>query len=447
MKLSMLIRQYQRLTHIVASLLANVRVVIAHASIILCVLLGIGGCSLVPETRTRDTLHNPFPQLKRVAVLPFFNQSDHPTLDGDAVARAYYSGLQAIPGFEVLPVGVTANQWRAYSAQYGEPRSGEDFQRLAKMMDVEAIVVGSVTDFESYYPPRMAMTVHWYAANEGFHPIPAGYGLPWGTKGEEKIPARIVREAEFELARSQMKTQTPTDDPTGDPMNGSMNGPMAANGNRKPPATPTSQSSPRPLTKRKTDIFAGPEDEAIAQVSHTQAAGYDEMELDNALAEQQIQSPMIRPDGTQVSMSDDHIISPDNPVYPMADGQYVQDDIHGQWMDDELAMGPPLPSNWPEPTDLIPDPPAPVPPVKIAQHDPVLTHTRLYRADDPYFTQRLADYVETGDDARGMSWQGYIKRSDDFIRFCCHLHIVEMLEARGGHDPSDLILRWPVSRY
>jgi len=83
----------------------------------------------------------------------------------------------------------------------------------------------------------------------------------------------------------------------------------------------------------------------------------------------------------------------------------------------------------------------------IRQHEPVLTHTRLYRGDDPYFTQRLSDYVETGDDARGMSWQGYIKRSEDFIRFCCHLHITEMLEARGGRDPSDLILRWPVSRY
>ena len=53
------------------------------------------------------------------------------------------------------------------------------------------------------------MTVHWYAANEGFHPIPAGYGLPWGTKNEKYIPQRITREAEFELARSQLATQAP----------------------------------------------------------------------------------------------------------------------------------------------------------------------------------------------------------------------------------------------
>ncbi len=77
-------------------------------------------------------------------------------------------------------------------------------------MGVEALVVGSVTDFDAYYPPRMAMTVHWYAANEGFHPIPAGYGLPWGTDHEKHIPKRIAREAEFELARSQLSDPNAT---------------------------------------------------------------------------------------------------------------------------------------------------------------------------------------------------------------------------------------------
>ena len=53
--------------------------------------------------------------------------------------------------------------------------------RLSSPLIAACGTVGSVTDFEAYYPPRMAMTVHWYAANEGFHAIPPGYGLPWGT--------------------------------------------------------------------------------------------------------------------------------------------------------------------------------------------------------------------------------------------------------------------------
>ncbi len=333
-------------------------------------MFAVTGCSLFPEKRERDSVHNPFPQLKRVAVLPFFNQSGEPTVDTELVAEKYYQALQAVPGFEVLPVGVAKAQWLRYSMQYGEPTSGADFQRLAQMMGVEAIVVGSVTDFEAFYPPRMAMTVHWYAANEGFHTIPAGYGLPWGTEAEKQIPSRIAREAEFELARSQLATQSPS------------------------AAIPMSP----PTAVERT----------AAQI---------EMELGNA------------------GEFDDGTITSDE-----------------NWSVGEYVAGPnemeaPMPPNWPNPTDLIPDPPSPVRPTLMTNKDPVLTHTRIYRGDDPYFTNRLSDFVETGDDARSSGWQGYLKRSDDFIGFCCQLHITEMLESRGGADQSDLILRWPLSRY
>ena len=336
----------------------------------------------MPETRFRESLHNPFPQLKRVAILPFFNQSSEPTVDTVAVAEAYYTALQSIPGFEVLPVGVTKLQWLQYVDQFGEPRSGQDFQQLAEMMGVEAIVVGSVTDFDAYYPPRMALTVHWYAANAGFHPIPAGYGLPWGTDAEDEIPRRIVREAEFELARSQLATQTPLGGP------------------------PPTAGEPRPAIDGRSE--SGRPDPAPSGVE--QASGYvDAFESADA--------------SSAVSV-------------PTLSGEVVYEEL-----------GPPLPPDWPHPTDLIPDPPSPHRPLAVPNHEPVLSHTRLYRGDDPYFTDRLADYVETGDDARAGGWQGYLIRSDDFVRFCCYLHIVEMLESRGGHEQSDLILRWPLSRY
>ncbi len=323
----------------------------------------------------RDSIHNPFPQMKRVAVLPFFNQSNNSTIDTDAVAESYYLALQAIPGFEVLPVGVTKAQWLQYARTYGEPSVGADFQRLAQFMNVEAIVVGSVTDFDAYYPPRLAMTTHWYAANEGFHPIPAGYGLPWGTKQEKTIPKRIVQEAEFELARSQLATQSP---------------------------------------------------QPVASTS----------ELPNAAAKQA---------STQVPLA----MSPDF-VEPIVINDSEDDDAASGTMNvgsNVSAQTEQLPPNWPDPSDLIPDGPSPIRPATIVNHDPVLTHTRLYRGDDAYVTTRLAQYVETGDDARPRGWQGYLNRSDDFVRFCCHLHIVEMLESRGGKDQSDLILQWPLSRY
>jgi hypothetical protein len=164
------------------------------------------GCAAIPEKLYEPQFHNPFPQLHRVAVLPFYNQSAEPTVDGEAVALAYYNELQAIPGFEVMPVGV-ARQMLAASGI--EPRSASDFQQLARLMNVDAVLVGSVTEYSPYYPPRIGIAVDWYAANPGFHPIPAGYGLPWGTADEEFIPGSLVQQAEFELAREQLKTQSP----------------------------------------------------------------------------------------------------------------------------------------------------------------------------------------------------------------------------------------------
>src|SRR6184192_1976292 len=102
------------------------------AAALLCALSS--GCMAIPDRILEPQFHNPFPQIYRVAVLPFYNQSSEPTVDGEAVAMAYYNELQEIPGFEVMPVGV-AKQLLAASGI--EPRASEDFQRLARMMNVD----------------------------------------------------------------------------------------------------------------------------------------------------------------------------------------------------------------------------------------------------------------------------------------------------------------------
>ena len=358
----------------------------------LLVLLTSLGCSLFPVTRQREKIHNPFPQVRLVAVLPFYNQSENPTVDTELVAEKYYAALQAIPGFEVLPVGVTKTQWMIYSQQHGEPVSGEDFQKLAESMGVEALVVGSVTDFDAYYPPRMAMTVHWYAANEGFHPIPNGYGLPWGTQQENDIPARIVQDTQFDLARSQLATQTPIREES-------------------------RQANWQPGSHRQPG-------------SHSMPVETDPHEIVTASGEMDILPANPR----SISDSEPHAETLPAPL-PQSNFAAMN------------GIGPLLPEHWPNPADLIPDPPSPERPQMITNHEPILNHTRIYRGDDLYFTERLSNYIESSDDARPASWQGYLKRSDDFIHFCCHLHITEMLESRGGRAESDLIFRWPLSRY
>ncbi len=342
----------------------------AHA-LVAPIVLFICGCSLVPDIRHKPQYINPFPQIRQVAVLPFANQSEEPTLSGQRVALAYAGELQSIRGFEVLPLGAV----RAKLSEFQRPlASGQDFQEFAQFLGVDAVIIGSVTDFEAYYPPRMSMKVNWYAANPGFHPVHPGYGLPWGTKEEKKIPRWIHHEAQRALAAEQLKTQTPR--------------------------------APMPIPIM-------PEDRTIEG---------DE------------------PDRLDLSGNLELVPSPQS-IVPSSATTVVEG--AGPWSDSTAE----LPPDWPDPRGFIPDSPSPTRPEFVAQHEPIISHMRNFNGHDEDFTEQLANYFYYRDDARFGGWQAYLQRSEDFIRFCCHLHLAETLSSRGGQDKSRLIFRWPIDRY
>ncbi|MHB1033331.1 MAG: hypothetical protein ACYC35_05540 [Pirellulales bacterium] len=338
-----------------------------------CLLLAsTAGCAIFPEISHQPTVHNPFPQLSKVAVAPFFNLSTEATVDGRQFALAYFNELQLVPGFEVVPIGVVENAMRTYNLSLNNP---DDARRLAEVLGVDAVVVGAVTDFTPYYPPRCGLQIEWYAANPGFHPIPPGYGLPWGTPEEEQIPGPLIFEAEMALARAQLKTQTPAYQASAEEL-------------------PAAGSTP----KGKTPAEADPK--ASGATAETQASHVDPIASDATTGATKEASP---------------------------------------------AAGA-LPTNWPDPKGFIPPAPKATPPKCAPSREPVLRHTKTYNGHDADFTTALSSYVYFRDDARFGGWQSYLQRSDDFIRFCCHMHIYEMLSARGGAGETRVVWRWPTSR-
>jgi hypothetical protein len=106
-----------------------------------------------------------------------------------------------------------------------------------------------------------------------------------------------------------------------------------------------------------------------------------------------------------------------------------------------------LPADWPDPEGFIPHAPRSQRPPLIAQYEPVISYMKAYNGSDEDFTESLEEYFYFRDDVRFGGWNAYLQRSEDFIRFCCHRHIVETLAARGGQLESRLILRWPIGRY
>ncbi|WP_460168076.1 hypothetical protein [Thermostilla marina] len=323
------------------------------------------GCSMMPVVRHRPTVHNPFPQLAKVAVAPFFNLSAEPTVDGRRFANAYYNELQQIPGFEVIPVSVVEQAMRSNNINL---TGAAEARRLAQILGADAVVIGAITEYDPYYPPRLGLQVEWYAANPGFHPIPPGYGLPWGTAEETEIPDRLVFEAEFALAREQLATQTPQC-------------PMS-------PESESPQAVPGDTTDEMSDARVRP-------------AGYDAPVSGSAV-------------GT---------------IFARAERRAAA-----------------LPADWPDPRGLVPPGPQPSPAPCLPSDEPVLRHTKIYHGNDPDFTAALAEYYEFRNEARFGGWQAYLERSDDFIRFCCRMHIWEMLTARGGAGKSEVVWRFPKMR-
>jgi hypothetical protein len=395
-------------------------------------LAGITGCSMIfPDISHQPVVHNPFPQLSRVAVAPFFNQSDEPTVDGRQFALAYYSELQAVPGFEVVPLGVVEEailQHRVDLSHAGEA------QRLARLLGVDAVAIGSVTDFSPYYPPRCGMRVEWYAANPGFHEIPPGYGLPWGTPEEEFIPAPLVFEAEMALAKAQLATQTPACEtpiesppasaPLEPPTLPKMTLPdnvdaEAADDNGGDATTPNKIDEPN---AGDAGGEAGPADavpSVESQQSEETAAQYEE-ELPPGASSDSAALPAMQSAPAAVAVTTGAI------------GAF----------DPHTA----LPPDWPDERGFIPPPPSPMRPSCCPNHGPVMAHTRTFHGTDSEFTEALASYYHFRDDARFGGWQNYLQRSDDFIHFCCHLHISEMLSARGGAGETRVVWQWSDSR-
>jgi hypothetical protein len=378
-------------------------------------LIGSTGCHMViPDISHQPVVHNPFPQLSRVAVAPFFNLSDEPTVDGRKFALAYFSELQAVPGFEVVPLGVVEEAILEHRIDLS---SADGARQLARVLGVDAVVIGSVTDYTPYYPPRCGLRVEWYSANPGYHEIPPGYGLPWGTPDEEFIPAPLVFEAEMALAKAQLATQTP-------PCEMPIEAPPLVAPNVPPvmPEAPTEENQ-SPEEQESNPEASGenlpPASGDQAEPDGETAAQFEE-ELPAGASSAEASLPALQSGAGAIAATTDAI------------------GVHGMYGA--------LPPDWPDERGFIPPPPSPVRPECTPSHGPVMTHTRIYHGNDSQFTEALASYYHFRDDARFGGWQNYLQRSDDFIRFCCHVHIAEMLSARGGAGETRVVWRWSDCR-
>ncbi|MFV2069491.1 MAG: hypothetical protein ACC645_21205, partial [Pirellulales bacterium] len=101
---------------------------------------------------------------------------------------------------------------------------------------------------------------------------------------------------------------------------------------------------------------------------------------------------------------------------------------------------------WPGSDSFSPPCPQPIRPPCLRSDEAVLSHTAIYNGHDNHLAEALASYYYFRNDARFGGWESYLQRSDDFIRFCCYMHITEMLSARGGAGQTRVVWEWSHDR-
>jgi hypothetical protein len=377
---------------------------------------GSGGCVIIDVGVT-----NPIPGLSTVAIAPFFNQSAERAVDGRQFALAYYTELQKVPGFQVVPVGVTEIAIREHNLNLSSP---DDVLKLARILGVDAVVVGAITDYDPYYPPRIGLAVDWYS------PFPWTFypGLPtepelredlrqgrldppqhdhadpadpdWEPEDENRWYRRLWRQIKTpQIIRGQSDADTdgpqPASDESGWRPTGQVQPPKpaapVANGAvaGDPPAAATTEQTtapePLPVPPEPLPAASGPPPAPPELWSAPEAA------------------PLLR-----------------IPAEPC----------------------PPVPFESPSPPMAMP------PVVRIGSATPfdarlpLMSYTRLFDGADAELTARLRDYLELRSDLRTGSWPAMLRRSDEFIRFTSHLMISEMLALHGGEGRRRVVFKF-----
>jgi hypothetical protein len=461
---------------------------------------------------------NPIPGLTTVAVAPFINLSAERAVDGRRFALAYASELQKIPGFQVIPVGVTEVAMIDGKIDLNDV---DEVLKLAKILRVDAVVVGAVTEYSPYYPPRVGMTVNWYSPKAwSFYP------------GIQIEPAQRAQLQEWDKDRiqqwrdyhKQLDEQCAPETPFwtrayhcfqrwpvirnfyGDPSLVRLEDPTRLVYRAQSPNPPEPALLPSPYqASANQPQSAGDEIQTLVKIPHYQEPqATPEIipvvmtpdDRDSRVTDDDSESPVPLARPKQPHPGEMPTVPPPAPTAAPDSGTPAPPQVGepapfpggspfptappqrtpmGLQMD-EMPFGqePPtlkpvpllpgpgtseldqLPADGGPPRPPVRDPaltpcppqpnpfnvPQPIQPWQGNPRLPLMSYTRVFDGADGDLVAALRDYVELNGDLRSGGWEGYLHRSDDFIRFTSYRMILEMLSLHGGEGKHRMIFKF-----
>ena len=108
---------------------------------------------------------SPYPAPKLWAVMPFRNESGTSAVDGVAFADRLAQQLQQVEGVRVLPVNRVIETMA--SREMGVVDTVGEAMELAGALGVDGLLVGTITAWDPYEPPKIGAAVQLYSRGRG----------------------------------------------------------------------------------------------------------------------------------------------------------------------------------------------------------------------------------------------------------------------------------------
>lgn len=121
------------------------------------------GCSREYQLQTPVVLQSPFPAEQTWAVAPFANESGLSSVDVLGISDHFVTELNDVAGLRAIPLNRTLTAMRALEMKAVE--SDEDARALLDILQVDGLIVGSVTAYEPYRPLQLGIAAQAYTVS------------------------------------------------------------------------------------------------------------------------------------------------------------------------------------------------------------------------------------------------------------------------------------------
>lgn len=128
--------------------------------------LPLTSCDLGPQLRPPMPLRSPYEAPLVWAVAPFANESGVSIVQGDRVADAFAEQIESVDGLRSVPVNRVIAAMRQLDLK--RIASPSDAMKLMQTLNVHGVIVGTVTAYDSYDPPKFGAAIQLFQ-RDGLH--------------------------------------------------------------------------------------------------------------------------------------------------------------------------------------------------------------------------------------------------------------------------------------